>query len=84
MTAEREKILVNAEMENSPTDQVVISGLSKYFGSHKAVNGIYLSIPRGECFGLLGKYTSHLHILMYCYLETVTKEHVSCRCQWSW
>ena len=36
--------------------QIVISGLTKYFAEYRAVDNIYLTIPKGECFGLLGLY----------------------------
>ena len=36
---------------------MVISGLTKYFSNHKAVDDLCLSIPEGECFGLLGLYS---------------------------
>ena len=39
-------------IEESP---VVISGLSKNYGTFKAVENLYLEIDRNECFGLLGK-----------------------------
>ena len=39
-------------IEESP---VVISGLSKNYGTFKAVKNLYLEIDRNECFGLLGK-----------------------------
>jgi len=33
---------------------IEVKNLSKYYGSTKAVNGISLSIGKGELFGLLG------------------------------
>jgi ABC-type multidrug transport system ATPase subunit len=35
-------------------DQLVVKGLTKKFGSQKAVAGLSFGIPRGQCFGLLG------------------------------
>ena len=51
VAGEKTKILFS-----QANDPVVISGLTKYFGTHKAVDDIYLSIPAGECFGLLGTF----------------------------
>ena len=34
---------------------VVVSGLTKYYGAFKAVDGLYLQIEKAECFGLLGR-----------------------------
>jgi len=51
-----EKALISREAESlSRENPVVIRGLTKYFGNHRAVDDIHLSIPRGECFGLLGE-----------------------------
>jgi len=36
------------------TPAILCRGLRKSFGAVRAVNGIDLEIPRGECFGLLG------------------------------
>lgn len=36
------------------SDKLVLSELTKFYGSNLAVNGISLGIPKGECFGLLG------------------------------
>lgn len=36
------------------TDKLVISELTKYYGSNLAVNRTSIGIPQGECFGLLG------------------------------
>lgn len=33
---------------------LVLNGLSKFYGSHLAVNQLYLSVEPAECFGLLG------------------------------
>lgn len=35
-------------------DQLIVKGLTKKFGSHRAVDGLSFGIPRGQCFGLLG------------------------------
>lgn len=56
--AEKEKVQMNSELMQSGAHQVIISGLTKYFSSHKAVDDIHLAIPKGECFGLLGWYRS--------------------------
>lgn len=58
--AEREKVLLNSDLPNSGEDQVIIAGLTKYFADQKAVDDVHLTIPKGECFGLLGSYTSTL------------------------
>ena len=52
--AESGKILSSLEEAVARENQVLIAGLSKYFSRHKAVDNLYLSIPKGECFGLLG------------------------------
>ncbi|XP_067927873.1 phospholipid-transporting ATPase ABCA3-like [Watersipora subatra] len=54
VTAQKEKILLNSEKTNLEESQILITGLTKYFANHKAVDDIYLSVPQGECFGLLG------------------------------
>jgi ABC-type multidrug transport system ATPase subunit len=36
------------------TEKLVISQLTKYYGSNLVVNRISVGIPQGECFGLLG------------------------------
>ncbi|KAF6019161.1 hypothetical protein EB796_022529 [Bugula neritina] len=51
---EKKKILSETPEQAAQNNQVLISGLTKYFGDHKAVEDIYISIPKGECFGLLG------------------------------
>lgn len=42
----------------SPTDigngNLVLNGLTKYYGSHLAVNQLHLAVGGAECFGLLG------------------------------
>lgn len=53
--AEKEKVQVAIENQQQGENQVVISGLTKYFLTRKAVNDVSLAIPKGECFGLLGK-----------------------------
>ena len=54
VAAERKKLLADMKA-NKIKDEVVICGLTKYFGDQKVVDNLYLSIPKGECFGLLGK-----------------------------
>jgi len=53
---EKKKILSETPEQAAQNNQVLISGLTKYFGDHKAVEDIYISIPKGECFGLLGRH----------------------------
>ncbi|XP_013411172.1 ATP-binding cassette sub-family A member 3 isoform X2 [Lingula anatina] len=50
--AERERILKQPPMYHS--DALVLRELTKYYGSHLAVNNVTVGIPQGECFGLLG------------------------------
>lgn len=50
---ERSRIANNLS-DITKSDKLVLSELTKFYGSHLAVNGISLGIPRGECFGLLG------------------------------
>ncbi|XP_067952133.1 phospholipid-transporting ATPase ABCA3-like [Watersipora subatra] len=52
--AEKDKVLFNADAMSSEDAQVVISGLTKYYADHQAVDNVYLCVPQGECFGLLG------------------------------
>ena len=56
VVAEREKVQIATENHKEGENQVLISGLTKYFLTRKAVNDVYLAIPKGECFGLLGKF----------------------------
>ena len=61
--AEKEKVILNSSKIGDKDSQVVISGLTKYFAEHKAVDSIYLTIPKGECFGLLGLcYEQHISV----------------------
>lgn len=41
-------------MPESDRPAVEARGLGKSFGSHAVVDGVDLTVPRGECFGLLG------------------------------
>lgn len=52
--AEKEKVLLNTDLMNTGENQVIIDGLTKYFADQKVVDDIHLTIPTGECFGLLG------------------------------
>lgn len=54
VAAEREKIEMNSALAAAQENQVVISGLTKYFGVKTAVDDMHVTIPNGECFGLLG------------------------------
>ena len=46
---------MNSSLATAQQNQVVISGLTKYFGEKTAVDDMYVAIPNGECFGLLGE-----------------------------
>lgn len=51
--AERKRVVENeATAENS---SVLLMNLKKNYGKKKAVKGVHLSIPKTECFGLLGQ-----------------------------
>ena len=54
--AERQRVETTGGLTDPEQSQIMIAGLTKYFSNHKAVDSMYLGIPRGECFGLLGKY----------------------------
>ncbi len=45
---------MQSSSQNNHQPVVVASGLRKFFGNRKAVQGIDFSINRGECFGFLG------------------------------
>lgn len=47
-----ERAAVRAGKKNH--DPIVVNGLTKHFGRKTAVNGLTFSIPKGQCFGLLG------------------------------
>lgn len=57
---EKDKVLFNSELVEQ--NQVVISGLTKFFGPHKAVDDVYLAVPKGECFGLLGNLPTRVSL----------------------
>jgi len=50
---ERQSIQNTSALVNGD-NQVIISGLTKYYSANKAVDDLYVAIPKGECFGLLG------------------------------
>ena len=54
---EKQKVLLANENTIKGQGQLTIQGLTKYFADHKAVDDMYLSVPKGECFGLLGLYS---------------------------
>lgn len=44
---------------------LVLNGLTKFYGNHLAVNQLHLSVGAAECFGLLGINVRH-HIIYLC------------------
>lgn len=50
---EREKIKKMSDVEIT-NENLVLKGLTKFYGKHLAVNQLYLSVGNAECFGLLG------------------------------
>lgn len=51
-----EQVLVLNKTNDPEQTPVVVSGLTKYYGAFKAVDGLYLQIDKSECFGLLGMF----------------------------
>jgi ABC-2 type transport system ATP-binding protein len=39
---------------SQPTNALFVEGLRKYYGDVRAVDGVDIAVPPGECFGLLG------------------------------
>ena len=64
VTSERQRIEINSSLATAQQNQVVISGLTKYFGEKTAVDDMYVAIPNGECFGLLGELDFHSDVWM--------------------
>src|SRR4030066_188681 len=56
---------------------ITISGVSKYFGSFKAVDNISLSIKRGEIFGFLGPNGAGKTTLLKCILALLKPDEGS-------
>lgn len=54
VTTERLRLQQGSPSELGAANPVVIAGLTKYFADRHAVDGLYLAVPAGECFGLLG------------------------------
>lgn len=48
---ERIRNMSNSDIDNG---NLVLSGLTKFYGNHLAVNQLHLAVGRSECFGLLG------------------------------
>lgn len=44
----------NMDWGEIASGNLVLKGLSKFYGNHLAVNQLYLSVDASECFGLLG------------------------------
>ena len=51
---ERERIMNTSLGRLLQTDSLILSGIQKYYGQFLAVSGLFVGIPQGECFGLLG------------------------------
>lgn len=49
--AERIKNMTDADIQNG---NLVLKGLTKFYGRHLAVNQLHLAVDASECFGLLG------------------------------
>src|SRR4030042_2334437 len=58
----------NLNLSKNGSAAITISGVSKYFGSFKAVDNISLSIKRGEIFGFLGPNGAGKTTLLKCIL----------------
>lgn len=56
VAAEKKKILTMGDRDCAKQNSVVLSGLTKIYGVKKVVNSIYVVVPNGECFGLLGAF----------------------------
>jgi ABC-type multidrug transport system ATPase subunit len=66
---------INLSKDNSSA--ITISGVSKYFGSFKAVDSISLSIKRGEIFGFLGPNGAGKTTLLKCILALLKPDEGS-------
>ncbi len=67
VSTERQRLWSRTIDELRQTEAVLIMGLTKYYGTHAAVDNISIGVPHGECFGLLGTNgagkTTVFHIL---------------------
>jgi ABC-type multidrug transport system ATPase subunit len=59
----------NMTLSHSNENAIIIDGVSKYFGSFKAVDNVNLSIKSGEIFGFLGPNGAGKTTLLKCILS---------------
>jgi ABC-type multidrug transport system ATPase subunit len=67
----------NLNLSKNDSTAITISGLSKYFGSFKALDKISLSIKRGEIFGFLGPNGAGKTTLLKCILALLKHDEGS-------
>jgi ABC-type multidrug transport system ATPase subunit len=67
----------HADMFENDSAAINIEGVSKYFGSFKAVDSISLSIKRGEIFGFLGPNGAGKTTLLKCILALLKPDEGS-------
>ena len=67
----------NVNLSKDDSSAITISGVSKYFGSFKAVDNISLSIKRGEIFGFLGPNGAGKTTLLKCILALLKPDEGS-------
>ena len=67
----------NVNLSKDDSSAITISGVSKYFGSFKALDNISLTIKRGEIFGFLGPNGAGKTTLLKCILALLNPDEGS-------
>ena len=55
---------------------VEITGLVKQFGSHKVLDGIRLSVPKGQAYAVLGASGCGKSVLLRCILGLIEPDAI--------